>query len=509
MRREFGDFQTPAALVGDVLRCLRRTKRRWTRVLEPTCGKGSFINGLLQTKKPPQEIRGFELQESYVKLAASLALPFHPTAVVVQQANLFELDLRRDLQWKTEGDLLVIGNPPWVTNAELGALGSRNLPHKSNLKRLAGLEALTGSANFDIAEFIWLKLIFELAEQKPAIALLCKTSVARNVLQFARDNSLAISNVWLRRIDAKRYFNAAVDACLFHLQVGRGKTRYEAQVFADLQAAQPETVLSFAGHRLIASLADYEKVAFLEGECPLIWRQGIKHDAASVMELRQEGKRTFNQSGEAVEIEAEYLYPLVKGRALFHPHAASQNLQLIVTQKRIGEDTLKLQRLAPRLWDYLNQYAEAFERRKSSIYRRRSPFAIFGVGEYAFAPFKVAVSGLHPEPRFRLLAPVNRRPVMLDDTSYFLPCHSLSQAALLMALLQHPLTMKFLCAAMFTDAKRPITKRLLQRIALHELVKRLPRDELLRGADDEWKKVSHQGMPVHNVWPDDLSSLLR
>jgi len=45
---------------------------------------------------------------------------------------------------------LVIGNPPWVTNSELGSINSKNLPKKSNFKKNSGLEAMTGKGNFEI-----------------------------------------------------------------------------------------------------------------------------------------------------------------------------------------------------------------------------------------------------------------------------------------------------------------------------------------------------------------------
>src|SRR5205823_12751744 len=70
---------------------------------------------------------------------------FPSTHFVIKQANLFDLDLHKDLQWSTTGPLLVVGNPPWVTNSELGLLGSNNLPHKKNLKGLRGIEARTRS----------------------------------------------------------------------------------------------------------------------------------------------------------------------------------------------------------------------------------------------------------------------------------------------------------------------------------------------------------------------------
>ncbi|PMB20759.1 hypothetical protein [Fischerella thermalis] len=52
MSKEFGDFQTPPALVADVLKCLNVSGERWKRVLEPTCGSGNFISALLALPVP-------------------------------------------------------------------------------------------------------------------------------------------------------------------------------------------------------------------------------------------------------------------------------------------------------------------------------------------------------------------------------------------------------------------------------------------------------------------------
>ena len=64
--------------------------------------------------------------------------------------------LAPDVDWDAvlagdPGPWLVLGNPPWVTNAELGLLKNSNLPIKSNFQGHKGLEALTGKANFDIS----------------------------------------------------------------------------------------------------------------------------------------------------------------------------------------------------------------------------------------------------------------------------------------------------------------------------------------------------------------------
>ena len=169
-----------------------------------------------------REIQAIEIQESHYQAARAFLAGGGTSGVHVRitRADLFDIDLGRDLNWREQGPLLVIGNPPWVTNSELGSLASTNRPPRRNLKGLRGLEARTGSSNFDVTEAIWLKLAFELVDQQPTIALLCKTSVARSVLQFAHRAGLPIATASIRRIDAARWFGAAVDACLFCVTLG-------------------------------------------------------------------------------------------------------------------------------------------------------------------------------------------------------------------------------------------------------------------------------------------------
>lgn len=509
MTKDLGDFQTPPELIKEVIDCLYQTGQRWSRALEPTCGSGGFIKGFIESPSPPREIVGFEIQDRHLERALQIAESSPSTKVQIRKANIFDVDLKRDLRWRARGPLLVIGNPPWVTNSALGALGSSNLPRKSNVKKLRGIEAMTGSSNFDIAEFIWLKLITELADQEPTIALLCKTSVARNILQFAYDNSISVKKSWLRRIDAKKHFKAAVDACLFCVDMGSGEAEQETPVFASLSSGQPETVMGFTRSRLIFDIETYSKVEFADGHCPIVWRQGVKHDAAQVMELEREENSFYNRRGDLVDVEPEYIYPILKGGDLFQSRQVKPRRAVLIPQQRIGEDTHRLESAAPRLWRYLECNRDIFDRRKSSIYRAKPPFSIFGIGSYSFTRFKVAVSGLHKEPRFRLIACKDDRPVMLDDTCYFLPCQSEQQAALITALMNHRTTQQFIRSTMFPDAKRPITKRLLQRIDLIAVLNQVDRSLILKASDEELKKPNSRSDSSSNPWPDDLSVLLK
>jgi hypothetical protein len=67
---------------------------------------------------------------------------------------------------------------------------------------------------------------------------------------------------------------------------------------------------------------------------------------------------------------------------------------------------------------------------------------------------------------------------MLDDTCYLLPGESAIEAAVLSALCHEPATLEIIGALSFVDAKRPVTKGLLQRIDLSAILSQADRGEL-------------------------------
>lgn len=512
--RDLGDFQTPPGLVSAILARLGPVGARWPRVLEPTCGRGNFIAGLLAQGTPPREILGFEIQPAHLAAAHDVAAAAPAsTRVHLTRANLFEVDLRDSLRWQCEGPLLVIGNPPWVTSSELGVLASRNGPPRVNRAGVRGIEALTGSSNFDIAEAIWLKLLTELAEEQPTIALLCKTAVARKVLEHAARSNLPVDAAFLVRIDARLWFRAAVEACLLCITLGEPGASGPIDivpVFADLDATEPTNCLGFARGRLVADLLEYRRLEQFDGSSPLVWRQGVKHDAAAVMELsRREDGVLINGLGEPVDVEPEHVFPLLKGGDLAREEPPRPFRWLIIPQRLLGEDTERLAADAPRLWRYLLAHSDAFEKRRSSIYRGRPRFSIFGIGAYSFSPFKVVVSGLHMNPRFHALGPERTddgsiRPVFLDDTCYLLPTSSAEQAALLTALLNSPGSLGLCRSLTFPGTKRTITKALLQRIDLDAILASQQPHHWLDAATPDAVRLSGQGPR----WPARLESLL-
>lgn len=383
------------------------------------------------------------------------------------------------LPWSARGPLLVVGNPPWVTSSELGALGSLNVPVKRNLKGLRGLEAKTGHANFDLTEYVFIQLLEHLQDQQPTIALLCKTSVARKIIRYVHKRQMPVTKSAIYRIDAGHWFGASVDACLLSVDLGTTPGDYRVEVFDSPAAVVPSAVMGLSGEHVIPDLRTYEAVRFVDGKSQIRWRQGIKHDVASVLELTESAEGLRNGLGEPVRVESDFLFPLAKSSDLASARTVTRRW-LVVPQMRLGAETTTLATRAPNLAAYLEAHSDAFDRRKSSIYSRAPRFALFGVGDYSFAPYKVAISGLHKRPSFRVLQPVEGKPVVLDDTCYFAALPSLETAVALAGLLSTGVARAFLSAIVFTDSKRPITvSGVLSRLDLEVLERSAADSELV------------------------------
>ncbi|HET7624750.1 MAG TPA: N-6 DNA methylase [Verrucomicrobiae bacterium] len=480
---EFGDFQTPQILADEI--CALLTKRQIVPeiILEPTCGVGSFLVAAAKTFSNAK-LFGWDINSEYIE-QAGVALNQIGAAKrsSVSAKDFFKHD------WETElagiqNELLILGNLPWVTNATVSGLNGANLPAKQNFQNFRGIEARTGKSNFDISEWMLIQLIKSLRGKSATIAMLCKTAIARKLLRFAWQNDGRISKASLHRIDAKKYFNASVDACLLLVQTGSSGPM-EAAIFDNLQAQTPSKVLGLIGQDLVSDVRIYRKLKHFEGLCPYQWRSGVKHDCSSVMELWRKEKNIFrNKLDEETELESEFLFPLLKCSDLANGRI-EPNRFVLITQTRVGQDTSEILTRAPRTWNYLDSHRKLFDARKSSIYSNRIPFALFGIGDYSFAPWKVAVSGLHKIPRFLFIEPFENKPVLFDDTCYFLPFQNEDEAKIVAEILNSRPCLQFISSLLFEDSKRPITVELLERLNLHAIAE-------AAGLADEWKSVRSQ-----------------
>lgn len=451
---EFGDFQTPHELARKACEVLHRLGISPKSIVEPTCGKGSFLRASVAAFPTCTLFVGFEINSDYAEIAKAVE------QADVHCEDFFQKDWPGTLDSLRE-PILVIGNPPWVTNSTLGTLGGANLPSKSNFRQLSGLDAITGKSNFDISEWMLLHLLECLSGRQAVLAMLCKTVVARKVLRHAWSENLQIAKSAIYSIDAAAHFGASVDACLLVCILEPGTTSKECTIYMNFHTSTHSSMLSVHDGRLVADLDSINTYGHLYGKSPLKWRSGVKHDCTRVMELRPKGGDNFeNGLGEVVSLEPTYLYPMLKSSELMKPHPIPLR-HMLVTQRFVGEDTLRIRRDAHRTWDYLLSHADDLDSRASVIYRNQPRFSVFGVGSYSFAPWKVAISGFYKRLEFRCVAPVKNKPVVLDDTCYFLPCHTERDARVLAELLNSEPARGFFRSFIFWDAKRPITAQLL------------------------------------------------
>jgi hypothetical protein len=468
---EYGDFQTPRELADSIVTFLRDSGISPYVIVEPTCGLGNFVLAAAEVFPETYQIFAYDINSDYVAALRKTLKYKKGIHYQVAQQDFFAFDWKKFFS-TFRGEILVIGNPPWVTNAVLGALGSNNLPQKSNFQNQSGFSAKTGKANFDISEWMLIKLIESLDGQRGCVAMLCKTATARKVLKHGWVKRFNIGRASIHLIDAASYFGVSVDACLLIVHTGIPDLSPTAGIYSDLTFNQKVTTFGLIGKELVADIDEYYRLKDLDGLAYYTWRSGVKHDAASVMEFKKEGSFFVNGTGERVELEQTYLYPLLKSSDLANGRLTPQRY-VLVTQRTPGDDTKTISRTAPKTWSYLLRHADVLDRRQSIIYQKRPRFSVFGVGDYTFSPWKVAMSGLYKNCRFEVIGKYQNKPIVLDDTCYFIPCNSEQEASFASLLLNSDIAKRFLNALVFFDAKRPITVDVLNRIDLKRIAERL------------------------------------
>lgn len=479
-RREYGDFQTPDTLSSLV--CSLFLKEDFTPdiIVEPTFGKGSFIISALKTFPKLRRVYGVEIHEPYfwsTKFAILELFIENPNLnkplIFLNCEDIFKFDFGIIGKESIKENVLVLGNPPWITNSELSVLNSNNLPTKSNFKSYTGFEAITGKGNFDIGEYIILMMLNSFAKHKGYIAMLAKNSVIKNLICDLPKMNYDISDMTALKFNAKTYFNAAVEASLFKCRFGRSSHQYICKVSS---LDKPNLIVSKFGwidNKFVSDVALYQKSNIFDGVCHFTWRQGVKHDCSKILELDMVDGKYTNGFNKKLTIEDDLIFGLVKSSDLQSPLVAKPRKYIILTQKKVGEDTAYLAERFPNTYQYLTENVQFFSDRKSNIYKGKPQFAIFGIGEYSFKPYKVAISGLYKKSFFSLILPFHNKPVMLDDTCYFLGFDDISESLIALSILGSSFTHNLLRAITFIDAKRPYTKDVLMRIDLIKIAEHL------------------------------------
>ena len=464
-RAEFGDWQTPFELALAVCGKLRELGIAPDVVIEPTCGVGAFVLAAQQSFPSARAIWGYEINSRYLEgLADQLKCLPDSGRIHLREANFFCQPWEESLA-NVHGSLLVLGNFPWVTSSQQGAIGGRNLPTKSNFQGHAGFDAMTGKSNFDISEWMLLQVLSWFRHRSGTIAMLVKTAVARKTLAQAQQQAAKVVDACMFKIDAKKSFNAAVDACLLVMRFDPDALTpaYEYTVFEDLETTRGMRV----GHRdgkVICNLDDFDATLHLVGKSPQKWRSGVKHDASAVMEFVRTPTGYLNGLGQTVVLEDNYVYPLLKGSDVGSNKLWREKF-VLVTQRSVGDSTHAIKTLAPQTWRYLEEHSASLDARGSAIYLKSPRYAVFGIGDYAFRPWKIAICALYKKLEFRLIGPIEGKPVMFDDTVYFISFDHKDEAEHALVQLNSAEARRLLSSMIFWDEKRPIKTSILNTVA--------------------------------------------
>lgn len=502
-KAEFGDFQTPRQLAREALSCFLRDfgsgSPAAATIVEPTCGIGTF---LLEAGSvmPGARLLGFEINADYCE-SARIALQAEGREGVISQEDFFSVPWK-ELAAAWAEPIWILGNPPWVTVSGVARLGGANRPEKENRTKLVGLNAKTGKSNFDLSEWMILDLLEAVRGRDFLFGMLCKEQVARKLLEATEARGLPIEGN-VRRIDAAAHFSASVDAIFLQLRPGTKGGAWP--VYESLSAEVPVRKMGISGGRIYSDMDLASATRHLEKplsprvvrranlDGPSAWRSGMKHDLRAVMELVRVGAQYKNGEGELVSLEEDLIYPLLKGSDVFHGRAPGHR-HVLVPQKKLGDATDSIASQLSKTARYLERNRERFEGRKSSIYKGRPPYSVFGIGSYSFAPYKVAICGLYRRLAFSLVGPHEGKPVIFDDTVYFLSFESEAAAKETLTLLQTTAVSEFFNARAFWNAKRPINKALLDSLDLSQLT--APSPDSLRASAFGDQRGEQRGSPV-------------
>src|SRR5690606_2971730 len=317
-RREYGDFQTNEKLA---FQCVQYVLSKYPNtsfefLIEPTCGKGNFILAAIKQIDTLKKIVGIEIYQTYIWETKFKVLNFYiqnpnleKPEIHIVHANIFDYDFVALSNSTTHFTTLVIGNPPWVTNSELGSIDSGNLPQKSNFKKHSGFDAITGKGNFDIGEYIALMILRSFSHHNGYFGFLIKNSVVKNLIYDQNRNKFRIAEIEKLNIDSRKEFNVSVDACFFLTKLNQepAVTCREIDFYSQVQ----RTLFGWSNGYYVYSVSDYQAANDIEGVSQFVWRQGVKHDCSKIMEIEKYNGHFKNGFDQEIDIEEDLVYGLL------------------------------------------------------------------------------------------------------------------------------------------------------------------------------------------------------
>ncbi|MEZ5358110.1 MAG: N-6 DNA methylase [Candidatus Zixiibacteriota bacterium] len=438
IRRLLGEYYTPEWLAKHVFDSLIPPEHIDDSIIDPSCGSGVFLLTALSHrlhKNPNTDIS--EL------LSGISGIDINPLAVQAARTNLLLLcaDVPRSKALVELpvycADLLthnpvekfdyVLGNPPWIFWNNLPPLYRNEIESLMIDYRLKATEQSSmrrlGSAGKDISTLFFYRAIDKLLKPRGKLGFVITQSVFQSTaadefrqFTFPDGSGIRIEKVEDWRGDSPFAFDTRNKTAVVYAQKGE-TTKYpvpyslmhrsngsitEIKRFATpSDVSNPQSFWSISAHRRIMSPDSRN--------CPYQPRLGIETKLESVFRIHPQS--TTNHGSIAVindrrrakipvdsyraDIEADMIFPFVGGGGIHRWQARPMGYYIVTHtadtgMKAISED--HMQAAYPKTLSYFHHFQAQLGTR--SLHRRwgaQQPYyAMYGIGPYTFAPFRVA-----------------------------------------------------------------------------------------------------------------------
>lgn len=498
LRHAMGEYYTPDWLAEHVLDQVGYQGEPPTRLIDPTCGSGTFLLAAMRRLRAHRSARGDQLCRRILENIVGLDL--HPLAVMTARANYLMaiadlmphaeqievpvyacdaiLDGPGPVGLSEDGFDYVVGNPPWIAWDNLPndyRQATRPLWEHYGLFSLSGRDARHGGGKKDLSMLVLYVSADRYLRHGGHLGMVITQTLfqTKGAGDGFRRFRLGPDGPWLRvlRVDdmvaLKPFDDAANWTSTVVLEKGL-PTQYpvpyvkwlpgkdggeqhallarpiEPQRSSSPWLVWPESCAMDVGRLVGRSDYTAHLGANSGGANAVYWLEvlGAADGGVRVRNLVEKGKAPIEQV-EAV-IEPDLLYPLVRwidvDRYVARPSAHLLLAQDVVA--RSGVEDGRMRQAYPRTYAYLKQFEPLLIQR--AAYRRyqdHKPFySMYNVGPYTLSPAKVVWRRMDRRIRAAVLeeiddARLGRRPVVPQETCVLVACQSGDEAHYLCAML--------------------------------------------------------------------------
>lgn len=439
----------------------------------------------------------------------------------------------------------VVGNPPWVSWESLTPQYRReteSLWHRYRLFTAQGMQTILGHGKKDLSMLISYAVTDRFLKPSGRLAFVVTNGLFRNhgagqgfrrfQLSSATHDQLAVEQVD-DFSDVEPFPNISTSSCVFTWRKGEptsypvpyrrwsvagqnGKSRaaHLEQLASHQWRCKDEQAVPSVTHEshsswLIGTPEELEAWRSLlrpsryrayegvntGGANGIYWLHLIERISETLVRVRNMpecGKKAL-PSVEAT-LETRFLYPLVRGVQMRRWEATTDTWVLLVQDpvRRQGIKASQLRSLAPRTWDYLQQFEQQLTQR--AAYQRffqkaRKPsnsespdapfYSMFNVGSYTMSPFKVAWHRMKAPVEAAILEPIGEKPLLPQETHAFIPVDSREHAVYVAALLNSRFFNRIAEATSQPGGKSFGSPHLLERIHVPSFNPKLPSHQRL------------------------------